>query len=223
MSYRDLLIWQYQGKPKALATAELLERTLAQGFIDLYQLQNVLNIEEATGDQLDLVGKHVGQSRVVSEFSLRYFFGFQGSKHAMGFGRINQNQPSGGEWYRHRDPLTKTILLDDENYRFLIKAKIIKNYQTGTLNNLIDACFFLFKQHYPITDNFDMTVTIRIPQDQLSSFQTWAIQYLDILPRQAGVKINLTLDQHIENPFFAFYGATEAKGFNQGIWYHINN
>ena len=71
MAYSDLLIWQYQGKPKALATIKLLEQEIAQGFFDLYQLQNVLNIEEAEGDQLDLVGKHVGQIRISTAQILR--------------------------------------------------------------------------------------------------------------------------------------------------------
>ena len=41
MAYSDLLIWQYQDKPKALTTIKLLEETIAQGFIDLYQLRTV--------------------------------------------------------------------------------------------------------------------------------------------------------------------------------------
>ena len=56
MAYSDLLIWQYQGKPKALATIKMVEDEFAQSFIDLYRIQDVLSIETATGDQLDLVG-----------------------------------------------------------------------------------------------------------------------------------------------------------------------
>ena len=41
MAYSDLLIWQYQGKPKALATIKMIESEFAQSFIDLYQIQDV--------------------------------------------------------------------------------------------------------------------------------------------------------------------------------------
>lgn len=185
MAYSDLLIWQYQGKPKALATVQLLEHTIAQGFIDLYQLQNVLNIEEATGDQLDLVGKHVGQFRVINGYQLRKFFGFQNAPNAMSFSRTRQG---GGQWYRKRDPLADSVRLSDSDYRFLIKCRILKNYQIGTLPNLIDACRFVFGSQIHVTDNLNMTVTITLDLRNLNDFIQYAIEHLDILPRQAGTR-----------------------------------
>ena len=186
MAYSDLLIWQYQGKPKALATARLLESVIAQGFIDLYQLQNVLNIEEAIGDQLDLVGKHVGQIRVINGYQLRKFFGFQNAQNAMSFSR---NRNGGGQWYRRRDPLADSVRLSDEDYRFLIKCRIIKNYQTGTLPNIIEACRFIFGDGCRVIDNLNMTVTVTVNNSLSTDFVKYAINHLDILPRQAGTRI----------------------------------
>ena len=218
MSYKDLIIWQYKTKPKATATIDLIENEIGVGFVDLYKLQDVLNIEYANGHQLDLVGKHVGQSRIISEFSLNKFFGFNGSKNAVSFGRLNNS--IGGKWYRNRDPLSKTIMLDDNNYRFMIKARIIKNYQTATMENIIESCFFLLGRHCEIIDNLNMSLTIKIPKRLLSGFQEFAIKKLDILPRQAGVKINTEPDEKQENKFFAFDGVEDAKGFNKGVWHH---
>lgn len=185
MAYSDLLIWQYQGKHKALETIRLLENVIVQGFIDLYQLQNVLNIEEATGDQLDLVGKHVGQIRVINGYLLRKFFGFQNAQNAMSFSRLRKG---GGQWYRKRDPLADSVRLSDDDYRFLIKCRILKNYQTGTLPNIIEACRFIFGKGCHIVDNYDMTVSISLPSTSTSDFKKFAINHLDILPRQAGVQ-----------------------------------
>ena len=185
MAYSDLLIWQYQGKHKALETIRLLENVIVQGFIDLYQLQNVLNIEEATGDQLDLVGKHVGQIRVINGYQLRKFFGFQNAQNAMSFSRLRKG---GGQWYRKRDPLADSVRLSDDDYRFLIKCRILKNYQTGTLPNIIEACRFIFGEGCHIVDNYDMTVSISVPSAITSDFKKFAINHLDILPRQAGVQ-----------------------------------
>lgn len=190
MAYSDLLIWQYQDKPKALTTIKLLEETIAQGFIDLYQLQNVLNIEEATGDQLDLVGKHVGQLRIINGYQLRKFFGFQNAQNAMSFSRTRKG---GGQWYRKRDPLADSVRLSDEDYRFLIKCRIIKNYQTGTLPNIIEACRFIFGEGCRIVDNYDMTVSISVPSANTSDFKKFTINHLDILPRQAGVQYLFSL------------------------------
>lgn len=185
MAYSDLIIWQYRNKPKAIATINLLEQVIASSFVDLYQLQDVLNIETATGHQLDLVGKHVGQSRVMNGYQLRKFFGFRGSTHALGFSR---GRLGGGQWYRRRDPLADSVRLSDDDYRFLIKCRILKNYQIGTLPNLIEACRFVFDAECRVMDNYNMTVSISIPKQHISDFKKFAINNLDILPRQAGVQ-----------------------------------
>lgn len=185
MAYADLLIWQYRNKPKAVSTIKLFESIIGQGFIDLYRLQDVLNIETATGHQLDLVGKHVGQFRVINGYQLRKFFGFRNSLNGLGF---SQKRNGGGQWYRRRDPLADSVRLSDVDYRFLIKCRILKNYQTGTLPNLIEACRFIFGEGCHVVDNYDMTVTVSIPSKNTSDFKKFAINHLDILPRQAGVQ-----------------------------------
>lgn len=189
MAYADLLIWQYRNKPKAVGTIKLIESIIAQGFVDLYQLQDVLNIETATGHQLDLVGKHVGQGRIINGYQLRKFFGFRGSPHALGF---SQKRVGGGQWYRKRDPLADSVRLSDDDYRFLIKCRILKNYQTGTLPNIIEACRFIFGDGCRVIDNYDMTVSVSVSvsvsNQNISDFKKFAINHLDILPRQAGVQ-----------------------------------
>lgn len=186
MAYSDLLIWQYQGKPKALATIKLIEDEFAQSFTDLYQIQDVLSIETATGDQLDLVGKHVGQSRIVNGYTLRQFFGFKNAKNALGF---SKELEGGGQWYRLRDPLADSVRLSDDDYRFLIKCRVIKNYQLGTVPNIIEACQFVFGDGCRVTDNLNMTVAVKVPKKKLTQFSKFAVQNLDIIPRQAGTKI----------------------------------
>lgn len=186
MAYSDLLIWQYQGKPKALATIKLIEDEFAQSFTDLYQIQDVLSIETATGDQLDLVGKHVGQSRIVNGYTLRQFFGFKNAKNALGF---SKELNGGGQWYRLRDPLADSVRLSDDDYRFLIKCRVIKNYQLGTVPNIIEACQFVFGDGCRVTDNLNMTVAVKVPKKKLTQFSKFAAQHLDIIPRQAGTKI----------------------------------
>ena len=186
MAYSDLLIWQYQGKPKALSTIKMIEDEFAQSFTDLYQIQDVLSIETATGDQLDLVGKHVGQSRIVNGYTLRQFFGFKNAKNALGF---SKELEGGGQWYRLRDPLADSVRLSDDDYRFLIKCRVIKNYQLGTVPNIIEACQFVFGDGCKVIDNLNMTVSVKVPKKKLTQFSTFAVRNLDIIPRQAGTKI----------------------------------
>lgn len=192
MSYSDLLLWQYRTKPKAISTIRLIEREITQGFIDLYRLQDVLNIETSKGHQLDLVGKHVGQFRTVDNYSLHKFFGFLGFPLSLGF---SVRGKGGGEWYRYRSPLKGSVLLKDDDYRFLIKCRILKNYQSGTLPDLIQACRFIFGNRFRISDNGNMTVTIFLNNEDLSPFKHFAINHLDILPRGCGVAIHFTINE----------------------------
>ncbi|BCB66925.1 TPA: DUF2612 domain-containing protein [Haemophilus influenzae] len=97
------------------------------------------------------VGKHVGQFRVINGYQLRKFFGFRNSPNALGF---SQKRLGGAQWYRKRDPLSDSVRLSDDDYRFLIKCKILKNYQIGTLPNLIEACLFIFGEGCHIVDNY---------------------------------------------------------------------
>lgn len=191
MAYSDLLLWQYRHKPKAKETIQLLEKEIGKGFSDLFQLQNVLNIEEAMGVNLDLVGKHIGQSRIINGYQLRKFFGFRGSIHSLSFS-LTRN--GGGQWYRKRDPLSDSVQLSDEDYRFLIKCRILKNYQLGTLPNILEACQFIFGEGCNVIDNYNMTVNIALPRTNLTNFKQFAINHLDILPRQAGVQFIYTIN-----------------------------
>lgn len=192
MHYTNLLIWQYRNKPKAIQTIRLLEQEITQGFIDLYQLQDVLNIDTAIGVNLDLVGKHIGLGRVVNNYILRTFFGFRDAPNAKGF---SKRLLGGGQWYRKRDPLSDAVRLGDEDYRFLLKSRILKNYQTGTLPNIIEACQFIFGDGCNVVDHYDMSVTIYIPKATLTDFKKFAVNHLDLLPRQAGVQFNYEIKE----------------------------
>ena len=85
--------------------------------------------------------------------------------------------------------MSESARLNDEDYRFLIKCRIIKNYQTGTLPNIIEACRFIFGDGVIVIDNYDMSVSIKVKNSSLNTFKRFAINNLDILPRQVGVKL----------------------------------
>ncbi|AWX14153.1 hypothetical protein CEP49_06115 [Mergibacter septicus] len=68
MSYENLLIWQYRNKPKAVKTVQFLSGFFMEDFHALHQMMNVLDIDTATGKNLDLVGKHVGENRIVKNY-----------------------------------------------------------------------------------------------------------------------------------------------------------
>lgn len=75
--YADLLIIQYRNKPNARATIKLgVDLYLADGLI--FDLNNVLDIDTAVGQQLDLIGKILGVNRKINGFTFNVdFFSFE--------------------------------------------------------------------------------------------------------------------------------------------------
>ncbi|WXG60534.1 DUF2612 domain-containing protein [Campylobacter concisus] len=152
------LIWQYRKKSRARATAKLLNDEVYKTFEDAIKIAEILNIDTASGYALDLVGRHVGVSREQQNLILKDFFAFTQTEKKQGFNK--------GKFYRLGNSLKGSFYLNDSDYRFLIKAKIIKNYQTGTLENSYKSLEFLLGAGNFIFDNYDMTLNFSLKKCQ---------------------------------------------------------
>ena len=179
------LIWQYRKKPRARATAKLLNDEVYKAFDDAIKVAEILNIDTASGYALDLVGRHVGVSREQQNLILKDFFAFTQNEKKQGFGK--------GEFYRLGNSLKGSFYLNDSDYRFLIKAKIIKNYQTGTLENIYKSLEFLLGAGNFIFDNYDMTVNLVLKNAKTTQFLINLIFKNDILARPVGVGLSVIL------------------------------
>lgn len=120
--YTGLITSQHANKPKFMAMVD----GVAQPFVDLQAvLANIpasYDLDNAIGDQLDVVGEWVGIGRNIST-PLSVYFSLDTS--GLGFDQ--------GSWQGPYDPSTGLISLDDDTYRLLIRAKIGANSWDGTL------------------------------------------------------------------------------------------
>ena len=179
------LIWQYRKKPRARATAKLLNDEVYKTFDDAIKVAEILNIDTASGYALDLIGRHVGVSREQQNLILKDFFAFTQTEKKQGFNK--------GEFYRLGNSLKGSFYLNDSDYRFLIKAKIIKNYQTGTLENSYKSLEFLVGAGNFIVDNYEMTLNLVLKNAKTTQFLINLIFKNDILARPVGVGLNVIL------------------------------
>ena len=179
------LIWQYRKKTSARATAKLLNDEVYKAFDDAIKVAEILNIDTASGYALDLVGRHVSVSREQQNLILKDFFAFTQTEKKQGFNK--------GEFYRLGNSLKGSFYLNDSDYRFLIKAKIIKNYQTGTLENSYKSLEFLLGAGNFIFDNYDMTLNLVLKNAKTTQFLINLIFKNDILARPVGVGLNVIL------------------------------
>lgn len=203
--YSDLLIMQYHKKPKAVATINAWCNELDKIIENCTDLLKQWDIDQARGYSLDLIGKRIGVSRTLPNYISKGYLGYYGA---------SQAEPWGvGRWYRAGDTTGESMKLNDSDYRFVLKAKILKNFQNGTLDYVIEAFESLIGVASLVEDNYDMTVNIHIPIDQINQLQDYLIKNMDILPRPMGVMYNYI---NASNREFGFDQFSDTYGFNEG-------
>lgn len=206
MDRDNFLIWQYRTKPKALGTIKAIYKESTNTFKNVIQTTDILSIDDATGYALDLVGYHVGVSRLLPSAIAKEYFGFLKDRTALSFNI--------GEFYRYGDALSASVVLNDNDFRFFIKARITKNYQNGEIANIVKSIKFVIGDNCNVIDLQDMTMNIMINGDQLNSLTLYAISKMDILVRPVGVMYRILILTN-NNPF-GFAQDNESYAFNLG-------
>ena len=203
--YTNLLIYQYAKKTKAVATIDAIMGECGRVIENLTDLLNQWDIDQARGFSLDIIGRRVGVNRTLPAFIAKGYLGYLGSL---------QGKPWGeGILYRQGDSTGSSISLNDNNYRFLIRAKIFKNFQDGTLDYVMSAMQQILSAEVNIEDNYDMTATVYLPLTSLNPLQSYMIQVMDILPRSMGVMYTYV---NASGKEFGFDGFLNSYGFNDG-------
>lgn len=213
MAREDFLIWQYRTKPKALGTIKAIFKETENTFQNVIQIGDILSINDATGYALDLVGRHVGVSRVLPTAIAREYFGFLSDKTALAFGD--------GEFYRYGNALLSSVVLNDNDYRFFIKAKITKNYQTGKISNIVESIKFVIGNNGNVVDLQNMSMNILVNSDYLNSLTLYAISRMDILVRPIGVMYRFLVLSN--NQPFGFAADDQSSAFNFGKFVRLQD
>lgn len=207
------LIIQYGQKSNAVATVTAYSEEFELIYDNANILQMAYDLDFAVGKQLDIIGKIVGISRNVPFSVPKKYFGFDGHLNAYPFGSKFNVVVS----YSFRSKFEITYSdgqLNDNDYSFFIKAKIIKNYATSknidssnlSIQNAVD---YLFNSKAYIVDNKDMTMTLYIDSSYDSSKLIY-LENLDLLPRPQGVRYN-TFISYQDGITFGF------NSFNAGL------
>lgn len=164
----NLLIIQYNSKPKAKATIESIGAMFPVDL--LLSVRDGFNIDTATGTSLDILAKYIGASR----------------------GYTNSDNNS--------------ALLTDEEFRILLKLKIIVNNGSATLYGLETNLYNLFGTGIRVVEDKDaggnqiMSLTYYIRSDW-ENVGLAAVQQ-DILPHPTGVGYSYNLAAQVK--YFGF-------------------
>lgn len=217
---RTRVTQQFVDKPVFDRYVQLITKAqidLENTFKDLLQLRD---IDTATGAQLDIIGRIVGQDRELIAADLYDFFGMIGALNAFPMG--DTNDPTiGGIFYSYGVNLGGNVELDDETYRSFIRAKIYKNITNSTPEQFIAAIKLIFGlTQVAIIQDGDGVATVLLG-DQLTNFQRVLLTYISysqgypsrLIPKTVGVRINF--GEYIPNAYFGFADSPGALGFGE--------
>lgn len=208
---------QFKNKPVFDAYIKLAVDSLAElqsVFKDLMQLRS---IETATGEQLNLIGRLVGQDRTLVNYNVFPFFGFDGAASAETFGTLSDSTLGGV--FRSKDQEEgSSSTVDDETYRFLIKARIIANSTNATPEDIISGLNFITgNANCTIIEQPNAHITLEI-QNNLTDFQSYFIRGLSnqggIVPVPIGVTVDYVM---FDGEYFGFAEDDNAIGFAETI------
>lgn len=215
---RERVTSQFEGQDVFDRYLQLMiegQEELEQVFQDLLEKRS---IDTAEGEQLDVIGRIVGQPREFIDTALVPYFAFEGYPLAQSYGDLN-NASLGGLYYSDGDPLEGNTLLNDEQYRLFIKVKIIKNTTTCTPDEFLNLVSFVFNAEVSnISSEGGGAFTILIGKE-LTSFERKLLNYkttsegyeVSFIPKPVGVRINF--GQFNSDNYFGFQGAPKAKGY----------
>ncbi|MFZ4833097.1 DUF2612 domain-containing protein [Rouxiella sp. Mn2063] len=214
--YTDLITNYHVSKPKFLAHVDLVTRSLTDTSASLLGLIDNFDIDRAEGVQLDILGKWIGRTRVVSEPISGIYFSYDAD--GLGFDQ--------GVWQGPFDPDAGFTNLSDEVYRVVLKAKIAINRWNGqneSLPDILEHALAGSGLTMQIVDNQDMTVSLWVfapnGMESVSLELLAAIRQGYLTVKAAGVYSGEILTPSAGSHFFGFDIENDyIAGFDNGAW-----
>lgn len=213
-SYINLIIKQYYDKPKAKAEIEMIATEYSSIFNFLNQFGKEFDLDFATGDRLDKIGKIVGIPRSIPNILSKVRFAFADDPTGKGFGTL-YNDDFGAPFISLFESKYTDLQLDDIDYRFFIRAKIAVNQGSAYLVSdeylsIQDVIEQLFNGTGYVIDNYDMSLNLYVPYS-ITDDRLNLIVKLGLLPKPQGVRYNQFKRGGSDS--FGFSDQVGSKGF----------
>ena len=186
------------------------------------QMMQDRSIDTAMGAQLDIIGRIVGQDRVLIGADLVPYFGYLGALLPESYGDLN-NTGVGGYYWDINTPMGGNITLSDEQYRLFIKAKILKNLTRATPEDVIKFIQFVFEVEKVYISMDESAHAIIYVSSDISIFERALLVYFTegryrsyFVPKTLGVKYDYGVFE--AEDFFGFFGVPGALGYGTLVW-----
>jgi len=189
--YSDLLIMQYNNKPRAIATVQAyVSEVIADQIVQ--QVSDGFDLATAIGQQLTMLGTYRNAPRIIFGLSLtkNYFFmpRYTDVDPEDGFGFALYDTDPDPSWYfiLYSDVDNPIYNLSDSDLRTLIMYLAQVNSANYGLGELDQILFTYFGVYLELTDNEDMTITYTHDSADPNNL-FYIVENLGALPRPSGV------------------------------------
>ena len=200
--YADLLVVQYQ-MPKARAEIALYASILfpineATGNLLIKDVTDGFDVNTAVGVQLDVVGLYVGLSRFFLE--IQYTDGLylglidylddpaDMPDDITGLTTYADYDTAVGEILDYSDIVSTQGTLPDEDYRTLLKLKIVLNHSNGSRRQISDSLYDFFGDQIAVDTGGAVMTMVYFYARELQRVMGFAIDQ-GLLPKPAGVRL----------------------------------
>lgn len=215
---RERVTEQFTNKEVFDRYLRLILKELSNAQSTIKDLIQKRSIDEASGWQLDVIGRIVGQPRTLINLDVYKYFAFLGYTNGETYGDLYD--PSvGGSFYSSGSPIGGNYTLEDSVYRIFIKSKILKNKTAATPEELITFLKFLFGDEIVIYLKEGVAAITIFFGRPLNSLELNLLNNVNyelgypsrLIPKPVGVGVEYA---YFKAPkFFAFQGVPNAKGF----------
>lgn len=177
------LVTSEHRRPRFLALVAACVKPFADAQTALVELPSAFDVDTAVGVQLDAVGLWVGVTRYLHTPLEGVYFSWD----VEGVGWEE------GVWKGRYDPASGLSVLDDDNFRRIIKARIAANCWDGSVPQAYAVWRMVFQDTgsiLVIQDNQDMSMSVGIAGIRLDAVFRALLQGNSIPLKPEGVRIN---------------------------------
>jgi hypothetical protein len=210
--YLSRITSQHRDKPLFTAVVRALTEAFAATTNLELGLPEAFNLDTAVGAQLDAVGLWIGLGRRVSVPLEDVYFEWDGPA-VLGW--------DSGSWQGPFDPDSGLVMLPDDAYRAILRAKVAANHWDGTIPGAYDAWAIAFSggQVIILQDHQDMSMTVGFVGPPLPAIEQ-ALLVGSALPlKPMGVRIRYFAIPANSGPLFGWnVNNAVLAGWGTGSW-----
>ena len=208
--YVELLPNLSQEQPKFTAVLSTLVGPFVTQQALVASIPFYYDVDTATGAQLDVVGEWVGIGRNLPVPITGVYFAWDDVDPAVGW--------DAGIWQGPFDPDAGPTRLNDDDYRRIVKTKILINNWDGSYGALLD----IWNELLPpgrlgiVIDNQDMTMSMGYEGEVIDGIQLAVLLLGLAFIKPAAVRISDVFSSTAGEPVFSW--DSDGRGWDEASW-----